>query len=34
MIDSCGPVQSFIRIALPLARPAIATTALFAFISG
>lgn len=34
MIDGCGPVQSFIMIALPLARPALATTALFAFMGG
>jgi len=34
MIDGCGPVQSFLRIALPLARPAIATTALFGFLAG
>jgi len=34
MIDGCGPVQSFILIALPLARPALASTALFAFMGG
>ncbi len=34
MIDGCGPVQSFILVALPLARPAIAITALFGFLSG
>ena len=34
MIDGCGPVQSFIRIALPLARPALAVTALFGFMGG
>ncbi|MEA3375777.1 MAG: sugar ABC transporter permease [Chloroflexota bacterium] len=34
MIDGAGPIQSFIRIALPLARPALATTALFGFMSG
>lgn len=34
MIDGCGPVQSFLRIALPLARPALAVTALFGFLSG
>jgi arabinogalactan oligomer/maltooligosaccharide transport system permease protein len=34
MIDGAGPVQSFIRIALPLARPALATTALFGFMAG
>jgi arabinogalactan oligomer/maltooligosaccharide transport system permease protein len=34
MIDGAGPVQSFVRIALPLARPALATTALFGFMAG
>jgi arabinogalactan oligomer/maltooligosaccharide transport system permease protein len=34
MIDGAGPVQSFIYIALPLARPALAVTALFGFMSG
>jgi len=34
MIDGAGPIQSFVRIALPLARPALATTALFGFMSG
>lgn len=34
MIDGCGPVQSFIRIALPLAKPALAVTALFGFLAG
>jgi arabinogalactan oligomer / maltooligosaccharide transport system permease protein len=34
MIDGCGPVQSFIHIALPLARPALAITALFGFMAG
>jgi len=34
MIDGCGPIQSFIRIALPLARPALAVTALFGFLAG
>jgi arabinogalactan oligomer / maltooligosaccharide transport system permease protein len=34
MMDGCGPVQSFILIALPLARPALAVTALFAFMGG
>ncbi|HLF74075.1 MAG TPA: ABC transporter permease subunit [Anaerolineales bacterium] len=34
MIDGCGPVQSFLLIALPLARPALAVTALFAFMAG
>ena len=31
MIDGCGPIQSFLLIGLPLARPALAVTALFAF---
>jgi arabinogalactan oligomer/maltooligosaccharide transport system permease protein len=34
MIDGCGPVQSFINIALPLARPALAITVLFGFMAG
>lgn len=34
MIDGAGPVQSFLLIALPLARPALAVTALFAFMAG
>jgi arabinogalactan oligomer/maltooligosaccharide transport system permease protein len=34
MIDGCGPVQSFLLIALPLARPALAVTALFGFLAG
>jgi arabinogalactan oligomer/maltooligosaccharide transport system permease protein len=34
MIDGCGPIQSFLLIALPLARPALAVTALFAFMAG
>lgn len=33
-IDGCGPVQSFLLIALPLARPALAVTAMFGFFSG
>ncbi|EFO80760.1 binding-protein-dependent transport systems inner membrane component [Oscillochloris trichoides DG-6] len=33
-IDGCGPVQSFILIALPLARPALAVTALLGFLAG
>ena len=33
-IDGCGPIQSFIHIALPLARPALAITALFGFMAG
>lgn len=34
MIDGCGPLQSFLLIALPLARPALAITALLGFLSG
>ena len=34
MIDGCGPIQSFLLIALPLARPALAITGLFAFMTG
>ena len=34
MIDGCGPVQSFLLIALPLARPALAITALLGFLGG
>lgn len=34
MIDGCGPIQSFIRIALPLALPALAVTALLGFMAG
>lgn len=34
MIDGCSPVQSFLRIALPLSRPALAVTALFGFMAG
>ena len=34
MIDGCGPVQSFVHIALPLAKPALAVTALFGFMAG
>jgi arabinogalactan oligomer/maltooligosaccharide transport system permease protein len=34
MIDGCGPVQSFVNIALPLARPALAITFLFGFMAG
>ncbi|WP_129627950.1 sugar ABC transporter permease [Candidatus Oscillochloris fontis] len=33
-IDGCGPVQSFVLIALPLARPALAVTALLGFLAG
>lgn len=31
-IDGCGPIQLFWRVILPLARPALATTAIFTFI--
>ncbi len=34
MIDGAGPIQAFVQIALPLARPALAVTALFGFLSG
>ena len=34
MIDGCGPIQSFALIALPLARPALAVTALLGFLAG
>jgi arabinogalactan oligomer/maltooligosaccharide transport system permease protein len=34
MIDGCGPIQSFVNIALPLARPALAVTLLFGFMAG
>jgi arabinogalactan oligomer/maltooligosaccharide transport system permease protein len=34
MIDGAGPIQSFLLIALPLARPALAVTALFSFMAG
>jgi arabinogalactan oligomer/maltooligosaccharide transport system permease protein len=34
MIDGAGPIQSFLLIALPLARPALAVTALLGFLSG
>ncbi len=34
MIDGCGPIQSFFLVALPLARPALAITALLAFLAG
>jgi arabinogalactan oligomer / maltooligosaccharide transport system permease protein len=33
-IDGCGPLQSFLLIALPLARPALAVTALLGFLAG
>ncbi|MEU5042632.1 carbohydrate ABC transporter permease [Streptomyces griseorubiginosus] len=31
-IDGCGPFRSFVRIVLPLTRPALITTAIFTFI--
>jgi arabinogalactan oligomer/maltooligosaccharide transport system permease protein len=34
MIDGCGPIQSFVWVALPLARPALAVTMLFGFMAG
>ncbi len=34
MLDGCGPVQAFILIALPLARPALAVTAILGFMAG
>lgn len=34
MMDGAGPIQSFLLIALPLARPALAITALLAFLAG
>jgi arabinogalactan oligomer/maltooligosaccharide transport system permease protein len=34
MIDGCGPIQSFILIGLPMARPALAVTGLLAFMGG
>lgn len=34
MIDGCTPTQAFLRVMLPLARPALATTALFGFLAG
>lgn len=33
-IDGCGPVQAFLLVALPLVRPAMAVTALLAFLAG
>jgi multiple sugar transport system permease protein len=32
MIDGCGPFQIFLRVILPLSRPAIVTTTIFSFI--
>ncbi len=34
LIDGAGPIQSFIRIALPLSMPALAVTAWFGFLAG
>jgi arabinogalactan oligomer/maltooligosaccharide transport system permease protein len=34
MIDGCGPIQSFLHIGLPLARPMLAVAALFGFMAG
>ncbi len=34
MIDGAGPIQSFLRIGLPMATPALAVTALLSFMSG
>jgi arabinogalactan oligomer/maltooligosaccharide transport system permease protein len=34
MIDGCGPIQSFLLIAIPMAKPALAVTALLAFMAG
>lgn len=34
MIDGCGPIQSFLLIGLPMAKPALAVTALMAFMGG
>ncbi|RMH02298.1 MAG: sugar ABC transporter permease [Chloroflexi bacterium] len=34
MIDGAGPIQSFIRIVLPLSTPALAVTAWFGFLGG
>jgi arabinogalactan oligomer/maltooligosaccharide transport system permease protein len=34
MIDGCGPIQSFFLIGLPMAKPALAVTALLAFMGG
>ncbi len=34
MIDGAGPIQSFIRIIIPLATPALAVTAWFGFLAG
>jgi arabinogalactan oligomer/maltooligosaccharide transport system permease protein len=34
MLDGCGPLQAFLLVALPLVRPALAVTAILAFLSG
>lgn len=34
LVDGATPTQAFLRVTLPLAAPALATTALFAFIAG
>ncbi len=34
MLDGCGPIQAFAYVALPLARPALAVTALLSFLAG
>jgi arabinogalactan oligomer/maltooligosaccharide transport system permease protein len=34
MIDGCGPIQSFLLIGIPMAKPALAVTALLAFMGG
>lgn len=34
MMDGCGPIQSFLLVGLPMARPALAVTALLAFMAG
>lgn len=34
MLDGCGPLQAFLLIALPLARPALAVTAILGFMAG
>lgn len=34
MLDGCGPVQAFFLVALPLAKPALAVTAILGFMAG
>ncbi|MBN2146027.1 MAG: sugar ABC transporter permease [Anaerolineales bacterium] len=34
MIDGCGPIQSFLLVGVPMAKPALAVTALLAFMGG